>query len=726
MVDDELAGLAGLHGVATRYADWRGREVEVSRDTLIAVLRALGVDASSPAAVRDGLEHHREQRRSGLPNLIVRRPDGGVSDRIRSALGSRMRPGESFEVDIAVGAAEVLSPLEAGASGEAFRPLDGLADVPSGWHRLRVRTWSEGTVVPRGRPEGSPSGRYRARVRQGGRTMYATLLVAPASLRPPPRMWGFTAQLYSVRSRASWGLGDLRDLADLAGWSGRELGAGFVLVNPLHANEPVPPVGPSPYAPMSRRFPSPIYLRVEDMPEYAALPPEDRERFAAMAADLRAREGPLDRDAVWTAKTAAFEAMYRLRGHRREPGLDDFRGREGDAAEAFAVWCAIAEEQGTADWRRWPSRLRDRGGRAVAEGGYRDRARFYEWLLWRLDGQLAAAQRTARDAGMPVGVVHDLAVGAPHGSADAWVFGGALADGVSVGAPPDEFNQRGQDWGLQPWRWRDSAVEDYRPFREMAASALRHGGGIRLDHAMQVSRLWWIPEGASPAEGTYVRYDRDALLACLAWEAARFGGVIVGEDLGTVEPEVRDALADHGVLGTSLLWFERGADGRPKPAKQWRELSLATVGTHDMPPITGFVHGDHIGLRDRLGLLARPRADEEDDHHRVLSGWLALLHAENLLATPPDQIMRALAEGSSGHDEEIVTALHDFLTLTPARLIGISLADAAGERRTQNQPGTVDEYPNWRVPLADAGGNPVLLEDLQAGGALRLFRRGSM
>ncbi|MGH3241372.1 MAG: 4-alpha-glucanotransferase, partial [Spirillospora sp.] len=307
------------------------------------------------------------------------------------------------------------------------------------------------------------------------------------------------------------------------------------------------------------------------------------------------------------------------------------------------------------------------------------------------------------------------------------VFGGSLAHGVSVGAPPDEFNQRGQDWGLQPWRLRDSAAEEYRPFREMAASALRHGGGIRLDHAMQVSRLWWIPEGASPAEGTYVRYDRDALLACLTWEAERFGGVVVGEDLGTVEPGVREALAERGVLGTSLLWFERDADGRPKPAKRWRELSLATVGTHDMPPITGFVHGDHIGLRDRLGLLAHSRADEEADHRRQLSGWLALLHAEELLDIPPDQVMRALEAGSSEYDEEIVTALHDFLTLTPARLVGVSLADAVGERRTQNQPGTVDEYPNWRVPLGDAEGVPVSLDDLRAGReGLRLFRRGSM
>jgi 4-alpha-glucanotransferase len=283
---------------------------------------------------------------------------------------------------------------------------------------------------------------------------------------------------------------------------------------------------------------------------------------------------------------------------------------------------------------------------------------------------------------------------------------------MSVGAPPDEFNQRGQDWGQQPWRPDALAAGGYRPFREMTAAVLRHAGGVRLDHAMQVSRLWWVPEGASPADGTYVRYDRDALLGCLTWEAERFGAVVVGEDLGTVEPDLREVLSGRGVLGTSLLWFERDDDGRPKPAAKWRELSLATVGTHDMPPITGFVHGDHIALRDRLGLLTRPRAEEEDDHRRQLTDWLTVLHDENLLPTPPAEVMQALAEGATTYDDEIVAALHAFLARTPALLRGISLADAVGERRTQNQPGTTDEYPNWRVPLADPQGLPVLLDDL--------------
>ncbi|MFD0687709.1 4-alpha-glucanotransferase [Actinomadura fibrosa] len=675
MAEDELIRLAERYQVATHYTDWRGKEAKVSRDTLVAVLAALGVDADSPPEAPDpGRRGPAGGHSPALlpPAVLLRR--GAERELVRA------RPGETPELSVELDSGELV-PVR-GGSARMTR------DVPLGWHRLHARL--------------------------GDRHETAPLLVAPERLRRPPRMWGLTAQLYSVRSGASWGMGDLGDLARLAAWSGRELGAGFLVVNPLHATEPVPPVGPSPYSPMSRRFAAPIYLRVEDLPEYAALPADDRERLAALAAPLRASDGPIDRDAVWAAKLEALELMYRLpRDAAEQRRFEEFRRREGDPLKAFATWCALSEVHGT-DWRRWPAELRDAGGRAVAEAAARhaDRVGFHTWLQWRLDGQLGDAQRAAREAGMPVGVVHDLAVGVAHGSADAWIYRDLFAQGMSVGAPPDEFNQRGQDWGQPPWHPRRLAGAAYLPFREMLAAAFRHGGGLRLDHAMQVSRLWWVPEGGSPADGTYVRYDRDALLCCLTWEAERAGAVVVGEDLGTVEPGVRDDLADRGVLGTSLLWFERGDTGLPKPPQAWRELSLATVGTHDMPPITGFLHGDHIALRDRLGLLTRPLAEEVADHRRQLADWLAVLHAEDLLAVPPEDVLDALADGSSAYDEQVVAALHAFLGRTPARLIGVSLADAVGERRTQNQPGTTDEYPNWRVPLADAEGRPVLLEDL--------------
>jgi 4-alpha-glucanotransferase len=530
--------------------------------------------------------------------------------------------------------------------------------------------------------------------------------VSAVAPQPGGRSWGFTVQLYSLRSRGSWGHGDLRDLADLAAWSGREHGAGFVLCNPLHAAEPAPPVSASPYMPMSRRFTSPLYLRIEDIPEYAGLPPADRQRIAAVAAPLRASNaapGLIDRDAVWTAKRAALEILWaRPREPRREAGYTQFVARGGRALDDWATWCALAEVHG-ADWRAWPRRLRDPRSAQVAAERQRlaGRAEFHAWLQWLADEQLAAAQRAARDAGMAIGIVHDLAVGAHPGGADAWADQGVIVPGVSVGAPPDEFNQRGQDWALPPWHPQRLAAEGYRPLAGLIGGILRRAGGIRIDHVMGLARLWWVPAGMTPDRGTYVRYDHEAMTGVLAAQAARAGAIAVGEDLGTVDPWIRDCLAARGVLGTSMLWFERGSDGRPLPPAAWRRGCLATVGTHDVPPVASFVTGEHVALRAGLGLLTKTEFSERADAATSLDDWRRALAAEGLIAA-----------GSSPSPSEFTVALYRFLARTPAALIGVSLADAVGEHRPQNLPGTSVEYPNWRIPLAGPGGQPVLAEEL--------------
>ncbi|HEY2443258.1 MAG TPA: 4-alpha-glucanotransferase [Streptosporangiaceae bacterium] len=530
--------------------------------------------------------------------------------------------------------------------------------------------------------------------------------VSAVAPQPGGRAWGFTVQLYSLRSRGSWGHGDLRDLADLAAWSGREHGAGFVLCNPLHAAEPAPPVSASPYMPMSRRFTSPLYLRIEDIPEYAGLPPADRQRIAAVAAPLRASNaapGLIDRDAVWTAKRAALEIIWlRPREPRREAGYAEFVAGGGRALDDWATWCALAEVHG-ADWRAWPRRLRDPRSAQVAAERQRlaGRAEFHAWLQWLADEQLAAAQRAARDAGMAIGIVHDLAVGAHPGGADAWADQGVIVPGVSVGAPPDEFNQRGQDWALPPWHPQRLAAEGYRPLAGLIGGILRRAGGIRIDHVMGLARLWWVPAGMTPDRGTYVRYDHEAMTGVLAAQAARAGAIAVGEDLGTVDPWIRDCLAARGVLGTSMLWFERGSDGRPLPPAAWRRGCLATVGTHDVPPVASFVTGEHVALRAGLGLLTKTEFSERADAATSLDDWRRALAAEGLIAA-----------GSSPSPSEFTVALYRFLARTPAALIGVSLADAVGEHRPQNLPGTSVEYPNWRIPLAGPGGQPVLAEEL--------------
>ncbi len=529
---------------------------------------------------------------------------------------------------------------------------------------------------------------------------------------PARRSWGFAVQLYSVRSRASWGHGDLHDLAELATWSGG-LGADFVLVNPLHAAEPRPPVSPSPYLPMSRRQISPLYLRIEDIPEHQGLSAGDRARVEALAGPLRAASGSaalIDRDAVWAAKLAALELIRAvpLTSSRRAE-RDDFLARDGRAARDWATWCAIAEVHGP-DWRSWPAALADPGSAEVAGLRERlaDRVEFHAWLQWLTAEQFAAAQRAARRAGMGIGVITDLAVGAHPGGADAWARQDVIVPGISVGAPPDEFNQLGQNWTLPPWHPGRLAAQAGRPVAELIAACARNAGGLRVDHVMGLARLWWIPAGMSPDQGTYVRYDHELMGGMLAAEVARAGALAIGEDLGTVEPWLRTFLAERRVLGTSMLWFERRADGGPRRPGGWRRGCLATVGTHDMPPAAAFLAGEQVTIRAELGLLTRPEAEERVAAQSELAGWLAMLASEGLL-TRPGQPSAA----------EFTAALYAYLTRTPAVLIGVSLADAAGERRPQNMPGTVDEYPNWRIPLGDADGKPLLLEDLPAHEGIR-------
>jgi len=560
---------------------------------------------------------------------------------------------------------------------------------------------------PGGRPPGAPSA-------QGGfpppRTSRAPLARAPF---PARRSWGFAVQLYSVRSRASWGHGDLHDLADLAAWSGGELGADFVLVNPLHAAEPRPPVSPSPYLPMSRRQISPLYLRIEDIPEYQALSAGDRARVEALAAPLRAASSTtalIDRDAVWAAKRAALELIRTVRlTASRQAELDGFLARDPRVTSDWATWCAIAEVHGP-DWRCWPAALADPGSAEVTElrGTLADRIEFHAWLQWLAAGQFAAAQQAARRAGMTIGVITDLAVGAHPGGADAWARRDVIVPGISVGAPPDEFNQRGQNWTLPPWHPGQLTAQAGRPLAELVAASTRSAGGLRVDHVMGLARLWWIPAGMSPEHGTYVRYDHELMGGVLAAEVARAGALAIGEDLGTVESWLRKFLAGRRVLGTSMLWFERRADGTPRRPGGWRRGCLAMVGTHDMPPAAAFLTGGQVTIRAKLGLLTRREAEERAAAAAEMTGWLAMLAREDLL---PRQARPS--------PEEFTVALYAYLTRTPAVLIGVSLADATGERRPQNMPGTVDEYPNWRIPLADADGQPVLLDDLPADAGVR-------
>ncbi|MGW2488787.1 4-alpha-glucanotransferase [Streptomyces sp. NPDC001606] len=678
--DGDLARLAALHGVATAYSPAPGRTVQVPASAVVAALAALGVDAAGPDAVRTALAaRERELSARLLPPTLVRWA-GAEEPAALTALPA----GTRLTVETETGQQQT-----------------GTADLPPGVHRVTAHA-----------PD--------------GRTDQAYLIVAPDRLPAPPgRSYGLLVQLYSLLSHRSWGMGDLGDLAELAGWAGRTAGAGFVQVNPLHSAVPGAPTDPSPYRPSSRRFPDPVHLRIEDIPEYAyAEDPETLRTLLDRAARLRAavldKGALIDRDAVWELKREALETVLRVPlPPGRQAAYDDFRAAHGQALDDHATWYALAEIHGS-DWHAWPAALRDPRSpeTARARADLADRVAFHSRLAWLTDGQLRAAQRAAREAGMPVGIVHDLAVGVHPGGADAWAQQDVFAAGMSIGAPPDAFNARGQDWGLPPWRPDRLAATGHAPYRELLRALFRYAGALRIDHVMGLFRLWWVPQGSPPTEGTYVRYDAEAMLALLALEATRAGAVVIGEDLGTVEPGVRETLQRRGVLGTSVLWFERDweGDGRPLPPDRWRADCLATATTHDLPPTAARLTGEHVELRDRLGLLTRPATEERTEAVADTAEWLALLGSLGLLDSP--------AAGPPGSDEEEeIRALHRFLLRTPARLIGVWLPDGVGDRRPQNLPGTWDQYPNWRLPIADGEGRPVPLEELVAAPRLRALLR---
>jgi 4-alpha-glucanotransferase len=689
-LDPALAELADAYDIATDYWDWQGRHVVVAAETVVAVLAALGVEAGSPEQARESLDElGRDRWRRMLPVFLARTQGTRATVAVHVPEGAavvvwvELETGESRHDVHQLDNFEPPREIDDRLVGEASFALP--ADLPLGYHTLRARSGDQESSMP--------------------------LVITPAMLGFPERMgtapaWGLATQLYSVRSRQSWAVGDLADLADLAVWSATEHAADYILINPLHAAEPVPPIEPSPYLPTTRRFPNPLYLRVERIPEYADADEQVRAEVIRTREELLAQPGILeriDRDACWSAKRSALALIHDVpRSPGRELAFQAFRWREGSGLEDFATWSALAEVHG-ADWTTWPEELQHPQSPEVARfrSEHEREVGFYRWLQWVLDEQLAATQQAATNAGMSLGIMHDLAVGVHPRGADTWGLQHVYASGISVGAPPDPYNQNGQNWSQRPWRPDRLAATAYAPFRELVATILRHAGGIRVDHVIGLFRLWWIPEGSAPTVGTYVRYDHDAMVGILALEAHRAGAVVVGEDLGTVEPWVRDYLRERGILGTSILWFEYEFDagGAPLRPEWWREYCLASVTTHDLPPTAAYLAGDHVRLRDELGVLTRSLEEELEADAKDREAWLSNLRSRG-----------ALVEGADV--DATVQALYRYLTWTPSRLLNLALTDAVGDRRTQNQPGTLNEYPNWRVPLTGPDGEILMLEDV--------------
>lgn len=708
-----LIRLAKACGVSTSYIDQLGAYVEIRDEVLVAVLASLGVDASNPAAVSKSLlETECRQREQLVPPTVL-----AITGRANNV------------------------PLRCSADALVALTLaleDGTAYAGDLRANLRVHKDADfGEQLELTLPDDLPIGYHTLNVQVGGVQRRATVIVAPPRIELPEAVrqrqrWGWMTQMYSVRSTDSWGVGDYGDLKRLAADAGEKSHADFMLINPIHAGAPVPPLQPSPYLPESRRFLNVTYIRPQDIPEYAALDDATRAQVEELHASVAAANDsaePMGINASWDAKRQALWLIFSApRSEERETAFAEFKRAAGPDLDAFATWCLAFEVWG-APWEEnsWFFRT-DKNSPAVAAlvRDHHDMFEFQRWLQWIADEQVAAAQQAAKDAGMALGLMQDMAVGVHALGADVWWSPERFADGVTVGAPPDFYNQLGQDWGQPPFSPQYLESTGYRVYREMVHNMFAHAGALRIDHVLGLFRLWWIPRGCTARDGAYVTYNHEVMLSILAIEASRANGVVIGEDLGTVPEYVSKVLAEHGVLGTAVEWFSR-VDNSPNagdpyaPPEDYRKYALASVTTHDLPPTAGYLKLEHVDLREELNLLNEPaeqfRAEVQAEIDQMLAllvscGYLPQEVADGLKAACAPDADDAETADREALIQRVVEAMHVMLRDSPSVLVQAALVDGVGEHRTQNQPGTSWEYPNWRIPLADETGRVVHTEEV--------------
>jgi 4-alpha-glucanotransferase len=704
-----LRALAQRAGIVPAFVGVGGRQQRTSDATREALLAAMGFDGSSEAAAAAALTALRaDAARPALAPLRVVLA-GSAAARVLE-LPSPAPPGGAarFELELCdEGGKTRRGRGIARVRGTSLRlPLPLL---PLGYHELRLSLeW----------PGGGGELRQRLAVAPPRCTGVAERLGAR-------RGFGLLAHLYTLRSRRDWGAGGLGELRRLVGIAGAEQ-ADFVGIQPLHAvwHE----CGDaSPYAPVSRLYRALLHLDVEAVPELRDTP-EARERLRSDAFRRRLTvlrvARLMDPAGVATAKREVLELLHRRfaerhrgRGTARGRAYARYCAREGEALERFATFVALAEELAgrgvPRDAERWPEALRDPGGAAV-ERFRAERAEavdFQRYVQFELDRQLGACAAAASRAGLALGLYHDLAVGSSGGGADPWSFPGVFATGATLGAPPDDFAAEGQDWGVPPVDPQRLRAAGFDYWIRMMRASFAHAGALRIDHAMGLLRLYWVPRGRSPAEGAYVRQPAAELLGLLALESHRQRAVVVAEDLGTVPPGFAALLARRGILSSRVLYFEQRA-GSFRPARSWSRRALATPDTHDLAPLAGWAEGRDLELRHVAGALDDAGlAAARETRAREAAGLARRLAREGLL------LPRAPLPGPP----RLVAAVAAFLARTPSVLVGVPVEDLVGERDPVNLPGIPPErHPSWRrrlgVPLerlADTAGFRAALDALR-------------
>ena len=703
-----LERLARSHEIAPDYYDIWGHRHEVPDASLRALLAALGVHAATPQEAEDSIRAIESERwRAVIAPAVVMRDDAAPwSLRLNLAaadadfpLAWRLTQEDGKGHEGVIDPASLTVAESADLDGERFTAREFALPVtaPCGYHRLAIL-------------------RDGAMIGETALIVVPALCFRPLAVQNDGRVWGAAAQLYAVRSERNWGIGDFTDLAALlAQWGAR--GAGVVGVNPLHALFPHNPEHASPYSPSSRCFVNVLYLDVEAIADFAecdealaqARSPEFQSRLKALRdADLVDYTGVAQVKLPMLERCFAhFRGRHLAAGTPRAQAFRAWQAAHAPALRQHALFEALQEHFHREDpqvcgWPAWPEAYRDPAAPEVAHfaESNAERVEFYEYLQWQAELQLEAIGRRSMELGLGVGLYQDLAVSVDRGGAEAWANQDLYAIAASVGAPPDAFNMRGQDWGLPPLAPERLRAAAYAPFIDTLRANMRHAGALRIDHVMALARLYWVPQGSEPRDGAYVSYPFEDLVGIVALESHRNRCMVIGEDLGTVPDEVRATLTRVGILSYRVLFFERQGSGDFKPPADYPAEALVTAATHDLPTLAGYWAGRDLALRQELGLFPAEEAHQAQVLARAQDRARLLLALERAGLLPEGATVDPVSLPEM--PPPLLRQLQSFLARSPARLLVVQLEDVLGVREQVNLPGTTSEHPNWRrkLPLA--------------------------
>lgn len=532
----------------------------------------------------------------------------------------------------------------------------------------------------------------------------------PAPLRNGEKRWGALVQLYTVRSADNWGIGDFGDLQQLLEQVARQ-GGDFVGLNPLHALYPATPDFASPYSPSSRRWLNIIYISVAQLEDFQNSAAAQKWWNAAKTqrALAKARDSEfVDYAAVMALKLAALRHAWAQFSQRAEEDAQrqafaDFVRDGGDSLRYQAAYDGLQAERRAEDnqawgWPAWPESWRSSQSPEVQRwcAAHEEEIAFWQWLQWLAQTQFAQCWARSQALNMTVGLYRDLAVGVAEGSAETWHDPELYRLQASVGAPPDRLGPLGQNWGLPPMDPHVMRARGYQPFIDMLRANMRDCGALRIDHVMALLRLWWVPKGETADKGAYVSYPVQDLLGVLALESQRHRCMVIGEDLGTVPPEIVGLLRASGVFSWKVMWFEQQRDGRYRLPGDYPRQSIASASTHDLPTLSGFWNAGDFALGEKLKLYPG-KAVLQSLHEQRAKQKQALLDALHLAGAMPARSARQAEKLEM--TPALNLAMHKFLAATGSALLGLQPEDWIGMTTPVNVPGTVDQYPNWRRKL---------------------------